>query len=81
MESTFGFDKAWDIHDKSSTEHFVTSLAFNENNTFFCAVGWYLSEWYVAFTGTYEVSGDEIILHYMLDGQEKTTSYDAGVRT
>lgn len=75
LESTFGFEKAWDIHDRSTTEHFVTSLAFNEDGTFSCGVGWYLSEWYVAFTGTYEVSGDEVILHYILDGQEKTTSY------
>jgi len=75
LESTFGFEKAWDIHDRSTTEHFVTSLAFNEDSTFSCGVGWYLSEWYVAFTGTYEVSGDEVILHYILDGQEKTTSY------
>lgn len=75
IASTFGFNKAWDIHDRSGTEHFVTSLVFSEDGTFCCAVGWYLSEWYVAFTGTYQVNGDEIILNYMLDGDEKMSSY------
>lgn len=75
VASTFGYDKAWDMHDKSGSEHFVTSFAFNEDGTFSCAVGWYLSEWYAAFTGTYEVRGNEIILHYFLNGQEKTASY------
>lgn len=75
ITSTFGFDKAWDIHDRSGTEHFVTSIAFSHDGTFCCAVGWYLSDWYVAFTGTYQVNGDEIILKYMLDDDEKMSSY------
>lgn len=75
MASTFGFSKAWDIHDRSGTEHMVTSLAFQEDGTFCCAVGWYLSEWYVSFKGTYRVDNDEIILRYTLDGEDKMTSY------
>lgn len=75
MVSTFGFTKAWDIHDRSGTEHIVTSLAFQEEGTFCCAVGWYLSEWYIAFTGTYQPNGNEIVLHYTLDGQERIASY------
>ena len=34
-----------------------------------------MSDWYVAFTGTYQVNGDEIILKYMLDDDEKMSSY------
>lgn len=75
LASTFGFSKAWDIHDRSGTEHFVTSLAFSDDGTFCCAVGWYLSEWYAAFTGTYQVNGNEIILNYTLDGDTKMSSY------
>ena len=75
MVSTFGFDKAWDIHDRSGAEHFVTTLAFSSDGTFCGAVGWYLSEWYIAFTGTYEVNGDEVVLNYTLDGDKKISSY------
>lgn len=75
LASTFGFSKAWDIHDRSGTEHFVTSLAFSDDGTFCCAVGWYLSEWYTAFIGTYQVNGNEIILNYTLDGNTKMSSY------
>ena len=75
LASTFGFGKAWDIHDRSGTEHFVTSLAFSNDGTFCCAVGWYLSEWYTAFTGTYQVTGNEIILNYTIDGDAIMVSY------
>lgn len=73
--STFGYEKAWDIHDYSGADHMVTSLAFQDDGTFCCGVGYYLSEWYVAFTGTYEVANDEITLRYTQNGKEQMSSY------
>lgn len=75
MASTFGFDKAWDIHDKSGTEHMVTSLAFCENGTFYCMVGYYLSDSVVNFEGTYQTTQDEITLRYTLNGEQTVCSY------
>lgn len=75
VASTFGFTKAWDIHDRSGTDHYVTSLAFHDDGTFSCCTGWYRSELFAAFTGTYQVSGNELLLHYTLDGQQKNVAY------
>lgn len=75
MASTFGFDKAWDIHDKSGAEHMVTSLAFCEDGTFYCMVGYYLSDSAVNFRGTYLTKEDEITLQYTLNGAQTVCSY------
>ncbi len=75
MASTFGFDKAWDIHDEFETEHMVTSLAFCENGTFYCMVGYYLSDSVVNFKGTYLTKQDEITLQYTLNGAQTVCSY------
>lgn len=75
IATTFGYTKAWEFHDRSGAEHLVTDLAFQEDGTFCCCVGIYLSEWIAAFTGTYEVTGNELILQYTFNGEEKITSY------
>lgn len=75
MSSTFGYTKAWEIHDYFGTDHFVTSLAFQDNGTFCCGIGYYLSDWAATFSGIYEVNGDEITLRYTINGEENTNSY------
>jgi len=75
MESTFGFEKAWDIHDYYEDQHYVTTLAFNENGTFCCAVSWDYSEWAAAFAGIYQMIDGELILTYSVDALEKVVSY------
>lgn len=75
VESTFGYTKAWEIRDYFGTECLVTSLAFLDNDTFCCCIGYRFSEWSAAFKGTYEVNGDEITLRYTWNGKEMENSY------
>lgn len=75
MASTFGYSKAWEIHDYVGEDHMVTSLAFQEDGTFYGGTGWYLSDWYACFTGTYSVDDDVLMLRYTLNGEEKLISY------
>ncbi len=75
VASTFGYAKAWEMHDYFGTDHFVTSLAFQNNGTFCCGIGYYQSDWAATFRGTYEVNEDEITLRYTMNGEEVVNSY------
>ena len=75
VASTFGYEKAWVFHDRSGTDHLVTSLAFREDGTFHGGVGIYLSDWLVCFKGTYQEERDGVTLRYMLNGAEETVTY------
>ena len=75
VASTFGYEKAWMFHDRSGTDHLVTSLAFREDGTFHGGVGIYLSDWLVCFKGTYREEQNGVTLCYMLNGAEETVTY------
>ncbi len=75
IAATFGYSKAWETHDYIGSDHFVTVLAFQDNGTFCCGIGFYLSDWAATFRGTYEVNSDEITLRYILNSKEMLNSY------
>lgn len=75
MASTFGFTKSWDIHERSGADHYVTSLAFHNDGTFSCCAGWYQSELFAAITGTYELDGDTLLLHYTFNDKPTNVEY------
>ena len=75
VASTFGFTKSWDIHDRSGTDHYVTSLAFHSDGTFSCCAGWYQSELFAAVTGTYAINGDTLSLRYTFNGKQTDVEY------
>lgn len=74
IASTFGYSKAWEIHDYVGEDHMVTTLAFQEDGTFYGGTGWYLSDWFVCFTGTYSVDDDVLMLRYTLNGEDRIAS-------
>lgn len=75
IASTFGYIKAWETHDYIGMDHFVTTLAFQDNGIFCCGIGYYLSDWAATFKGRYEVNGDELTLRYILNSKEMLNSY------
>ena len=75
LSDILDFSKTWSHIEDWENNTFCTSYAFEEDGSFYCTFGWYMSELATAYTGTYTFADDILSLSYWNDLESFVCDY------
>ena len=80
LSDILDFSQTWSHIQDWENNTFCTSYVFEEDGSFYCNVGWFMSDLITAYTGTYTYTNDILTLSYNNDNESFVCDYklDAG---
>lgn len=75
LENILDLSKTWSHIQNWENNTFCTSYVFEEDGSFYCNVGWFMSDLITAYAGTYTYANDILILSYNNDNESFVCDY------
>lgn len=75
LENVLDFSKTWSHIQNWENNTFCTSYVFEEDGSFYCNVGWFMSDLITAYAGTYTYTNDILTLSYNNDNESFVCDY------